>query len=88
MSRLMFERKIAVVVVGFPATALFLGRARVCISAAHSREDLDYALEIMEQVTRKCCLQFHRKKVAPSLMGSARSASTHLLAVPPYPMSR
>lgn len=34
------------VVVGFPATALLMSRCRVCISASHSREDLDYALEV------------------------------------------
>jgi serine palmitoyltransferase len=34
------------VVVGFPATALLMSRCRVCISASHSKEDLDYALEV------------------------------------------
>lgn len=34
------------VVVGFPATSLLLVRARICISAAHSHEDLEYALEV------------------------------------------
>jgi hypothetical protein len=34
------------VVVGFPATPLMTARARVCISAAHSKEDLDKALEV------------------------------------------
>lgn len=46
ISRRCLERHIAVVVVGFPATALLQSRMRVCISAAHSREDLDYALEV------------------------------------------
>jgi 7-keto-8-aminopelargonate synthetase-like enzyme len=40
------QRHIAMVVVGFPATALLMSRCRVCISASHSREDLDYALEV------------------------------------------
>lgn len=38
------------VVVGFPATPLLLSRARVCISAAHSREDLAAALEVLREV--------------------------------------
>jgi serine palmitoyltransferase len=46
VSRLCFSRNIAMVVVGFPATALLLTRARVCISAAHTRADLDYALRV------------------------------------------
>ena len=37
-------RNIAVVIVGFPATPLLLSRARLCISAAHSREHLEVAL--------------------------------------------
>ena len=46
MSRLLLERGIAVVVVGFPATPLLSARARICISASHSREDLDWALQV------------------------------------------
>lgn len=34
------------VVVGFPATPLLSARARICISASHSREDLDWALQV------------------------------------------
>jgi len=45
-SRLLFERGIAMVVVGFPATPLLSARARICISASHSREDLDWALQV------------------------------------------
>jgi hypothetical protein len=39
-------RHVATVVVAFPATPLALARTRICISAAHSREDLEYALEV------------------------------------------
>lgn len=38
--------QVAVVTVAFPATPLLLARARICISAAHSREDLVKALEV------------------------------------------
>ena len=38
----MLERKIAIVCVGYPATPLSEGRIRICLSAAHTREMLDY----------------------------------------------
>jgi len=43
-SRECLKRGIAVVVVGFPAVPILMSRARFCISAAHTREDLDKAL--------------------------------------------
>jgi len=51
-SRECYKRGLAVVVVGFPATPLVLSRARFCISAAHTREDLDDALEKIEEVAK------------------------------------
>lgn len=41
----MLKRKISVVVVGYPATPLVLARARFCVSAAHTKDDLDRLLE-------------------------------------------
>ena len=38
--------QVAVVVVAFPATPLLLARARVCISAAHTHDDLEQALKV------------------------------------------
>ena len=38
--------QVAVVTVAFPATPLLLARARICISASHTREDLNKALEV------------------------------------------
>ena len=46
LSRLCWERGVALVVVGFPATPLQTARARICISAAHTRKDLDDALKV------------------------------------------
>ena len=37
-------------VVGFPATPLLLARARICISASHSREDLIKALQVNKKL--------------------------------------
>ncbi len=45
-SRLCWERGVALVVVGFPATPLMSARARICISASHTREDLEHALQV------------------------------------------
>jgi serine palmitoyltransferase len=47
-SRECLRENLAVVVVGFPATPLLLARARICISASHSREDLIKALQVNE----------------------------------------
>lgn len=44
------ERKIATVGVGFPATPLMEGRIRICLSAAHTKEQLDFALEQFEEI--------------------------------------
>ena len=49
-SRECYKRGLAVVVVGFPATPLVTSRARFCISAGHTREDLDFALEKINEV--------------------------------------
>ena len=46
MSRLCLEKRLAVVVVGFPAVPLMAARTRLCISAAHTRQDMDLALEV------------------------------------------
>jgi hypothetical protein len=53
-------RHLAVVVVGFPATPLLLSRARVCISAAHAREDLAAALVVLREVVDLLGLRYAR----------------------------
>ncbi|KAJ0973568.1 hypothetical protein J5N97_021527 [Dioscorea zingiberensis] len=45
-----FLGNVAVVTVAFPATPLLLARARICISASHSREDLIKGLEVISKV--------------------------------------
>ncbi|KAJ3678238.1 hypothetical protein LUZ60_002041 [Juncus effusus] len=45
-SRECLNQNVAVVTVAFPATPLLLARARICISASHTREDLIKALEV------------------------------------------
>lgn len=50
-SRECLKRGLAVVVVGFPATPVILSRARFCISAGHTREDLVKALDVIKEVS-------------------------------------
>ena len=49
-SRECLKRGLAVVVVGYPATPLIESRVRFCISAAHTRKDLQQALEVVREV--------------------------------------
>jgi len=50
--------KLAVVVVGFPATPLLMSRARFCISAEHKREDLEWALDEISELGDKLLLKY------------------------------
>ncbi len=52
------QRGVAVVIVGFPATPLLTSRMRICISAAHTQADLDYALEVMQTVAEDCMMRY------------------------------
>ena len=57
-SRECLSRGVAVVVVGFPATSIVLSRARFCISASHTRSDLEYAVKVIEEVAELLCLRY------------------------------
>ncbi|KAG7230026.1 hypothetical protein INR49_009746 [Caranx melampygus] len=61
-AREMLERKIGVVVVGFPATPITEARARFCLSAAHTRAMLDQVLHHLNEVGDNLCLKFSRRK--------------------------
>ncbi|XP_040905485.1 serine palmitoyltransferase 3 [Toxotes jaculatrix] len=61
-AREMLERKIGVVVVGFPATPITEARARFCLSAAHTRAMLDQVLHHLNEVGDLLCLKFSRRK--------------------------
>lgn len=51
-SRMMLERKtpIVVVVVAYPATALVTSRVRFCMSASHTKDDVDCLLRACDEV--------------------------------------
>jgi serine palmitoyltransferase len=58
-SRECLKRGLAVVVVGFPATSVILSRVRFCISAGHTKEDLQKAVKIIEEVSDILCLRYN-----------------------------
>ncbi|XP_029663473.1 serine palmitoyltransferase 2 isoform X2 [Formica exsecta] len=52
---------IATVGVGFPATPLMQGRIRFCLSAAHTKEQLDYVLSHIEKIADTLGLRYSKK---------------------------
>ncbi|KAL4917567.1 pyridoxal phosphate-dependent transferase [Aspergillus aurantiobrunneus] len=54
----MLKRKISVVIVGYPATPLVSSRARFCVSAAHTKEDLDRILTACDEIGNILQLKF------------------------------
>ena len=63
-SRLCLERGVAVVVVGFPATSVILSRARFCLSASHTRSDLEYAVKVVDEVAEILCMKYNKNVFA------------------------
>ncbi|KAI9105624.1 pyridoxal phosphate-dependent transferase [Phlyctochytrium arcticum] len=59
-SREMLKRGIAVVVVGYPATPIITSRVRFCLSAAHTMDDLKYALQMISEVGDDMVLKVSR----------------------------
>lgn len=65
-SRLLKEYGVAVVVVGFPATPIVESRSRFCLSASHTREDLEYTLKAISIVGDLLGLKYSRLVKAPA----------------------
>lgn len=63
MVRMLIKEKIATVGVGYPATPLMQGRIRICLSAAHTKEQLDYALDVIKKVANELGLKYSRKPI-------------------------
>uniref|UniRef100_A0A6B2L2A3 serine C-palmitoyltransferase n=1 Tax=Arcella intermedia TaxID=1963864 RepID=A0A6B2L2A3_9EUKA len=61
-SRECLKRNIACVVVGFPATPLLMSRARFCISAGHTKGDLEWALNEIDEVGKLLLLKYGNDK--------------------------
>ncbi|XP_052272939.1 serine palmitoyltransferase 2-like isoform X1 [Dreissena polymorpha] len=62
-SRECLKRGLGTVVVGFPATPIIESRARFCLSAAHTREMVDKALDIIDEVGTLLKLKYSRMEV-------------------------
>lgn len=60
--RSMEARGIATVGVGFPATSLLESRVRFCLSAAHTKDMLDEALRVVDQVGDQLRLKYFKNK--------------------------
>jgi len=54
------------VVVGFPATPILLARARFCLSAAHTKQMLDEAIERIDDVGRNMLARYTRNRPNPN----------------------
>jgi len=63
-SRACLEKNIAVVVAGFPATPILLSRARFCVSASHTREDLEWAIKELEEIADKQLLKYDNHSIS------------------------
>lgn len=59
--RTLTKRNIATVGAGFPATPIMEGRIRFCLSAAHTKEQLDYALTVIDEISDTLGLKYSRK---------------------------
>lgn len=57
-SRMMYEKNVAVVVVGYPATELTSSRIRFCVSSSLKKEDIDYLLRCCDEIGNKLFLKF------------------------------
>lgn len=60
-SRECLAKNIAVVVVGFPATPILLSRARFCISASHTIDDLKWAIDEIDSLADKLAIRYGNK---------------------------
>ncbi|SGZ55451.1 CIC11C00000002424 [Sungouiella intermedia] len=58
ISRMLYSMKIAVVIVGYPATPITTARVRLCVSSALTKEDLDYVLAKFSEVGDILYLKF------------------------------
>uniref|UniRef100_A0A183BBN6 serine C-palmitoyltransferase n=1 Tax=Echinostoma caproni TaxID=27848 RepID=A0A183BBN6_9TREM len=83
-SRKCLGKGLGTVIVGFPATSLLLSRVRFCISSAHTREMLDRALDIIDQVSQEVRIRYSREPMpdwAQDLLRKERAstAANHAL---------
>eukprot|EP00045_Choanoeca_perplexa_P010868 m.112801 g.112801 ORF g.112801 m.112801 type:complete len:185 (+) comp15421_c0_seq9:149-703(+) len=64
IGREMKKRGICIVVVGYPATPIVESRVRFCLSASHTRADLDKVLQAMDELGDTLGLKYSRQRLA------------------------
>lgn len=64
--RTLAKRNVAVVGAGFPATPIMEGRIRFCLSAAHTKEQLDYVLAAIDDIGSTLGLKYSKKPRDPN----------------------
>jgi serine palmitoyltransferase len=57
----LLEHNVASIGVGFPATKMTEERARYCISAGHTKDHLDKAIEAIDKCADRLCLKYKAK---------------------------
>lgn len=62
-SRELLKHGVAVCVVGYPATPIITSRARFCLSASHTKDDIDCALNIISEVGDRLLLKVSQSKI-------------------------
>lgn len=68
-SRECLSRKVAAVVVGFPAVPLLHARVRFCIAASHTDEDIEYALNVANEVSDLVGVKYNAaQKIKPKMV--------------------
>lgn len=55
------QMNMAVVVVGYPATNIYEGRVRFCISASHSLQDLKTAIEKIDLIGSELDVKINKR---------------------------
>jgi 7-keto-8-aminopelargonate synthetase-like enzyme len=70
-SQMCMQRGVAVVVVGYPAVPLQYERCRFCISAAHTREQLQKALAVVVEVGDQLGIRFE-KDMDPNVLAERK----------------
>lgn len=62
------EHGVATVGAGFPATSLIESRVRFCLSASHTKEMLDKALQMCDIVGDQLALKYSRRPIEPRVI--------------------
>ncbi|RIA87038.1 pyridoxal phosphate-dependent transferase [Glomus cerebriforme] len=77
-SRECLKRNLAVVVVAYPATPMISSRARFCISAAHTKEDIDEILKICNEIGEILQLKLSSNKIRYTIEEVLRDGERNL----------